>query len=103
MSDSIKLGGASFGRAPTGHQQQNLNDMLILGTDTGTNTIEVVNKKQPVVPEGGIESARIKKMFNDVESDGHFYKKMFEVYKAAAIAFQENMEAERRAKGSAGL
>lgn len=70
---------------------------MILGTDTGTNTITVVNKKQPVVPENGIDSARIKKMFNDVDSDMHFYHKMFEVYKAAAIAFKENMEAERRA------
>ena len=87
-----KTGGASFSRA-----NNQLQDM-ILGTDTGTNTIAIVSKKKPIVPEGGLESARIKKMFNDVDSDVHFYQKMSDVYKGAAIAFKENMAAERKAK-----
>ena len=37
-------------------------------------------------------------MFNEVESDVVFYEKMSEVYKAASIAFRENMAAEKRAK-----
>ena len=93
MMMTDKTGGASFSRA----NNANLQDM-ILGTDTGTNTIAIVTKKKPIVPENGLESARIKKMFNDVDSDVHFYQKMSDVYKAAAIAFKENMAAEMKAK-----
>ena len=39
--------------------------------------------------ETGKDSARIKKMFNDMDSDLPFYKKMSEVYKAAYAKKEE--------------
>jgi len=48
--------------------------------------------------QNGIESARVKKMFNAVDSDVVFYQKMSEVYKTASTAYRSNMENERKQK-----
>jgi hypothetical protein len=48
--------------------------------------------------ENGIESARMKKMINDVDSDVVFYQKMSEVYKSASMAYRSNMETARKQK-----
>ena len=43
-----------------------------------------------VVQETGLDSARIKKMFNDVDSDVNYYKKMSEVFKTAKKTYESN-------------
>ena len=55
-------------------------------------------KEKEVKKEDGMESARLKRMFNEVDADVAFYKKMSEVYRAAEVAFKQNMDADIKAK-----
>lgn len=67
------------------------------------NSIPKITEREDtfVIPrhiEAGQDSARIKKMFNDVDSDVAFYKKMSEVFSTAQAAYVRSRREEEEAK-----